>query len=314
VKPGFTKAKCLSTFASLKPFRSYSMQQTFGKFVKRNWVSFVAQAPQASYTLTGYGVVLGGVLGAMSDLTWAALRAWEGKGIKIVGPPERDPLVKAARYLMQPAVHMQGGAALSYEDHWLLLAADIIAIGIILEQTHPAVFLEREEELAQMHIPEIEPWEPSTIAALESMGWRSGDPQTVPLRGMSPNPTYFEMISTLAAGLPTWLEMIAADFPPTFSANWFSLAFSELGQQVFEWFEQTSGIIKPVFDREEIAFARMFETGVFPPDEHVPEQFVLMFEHLAEMLEAEARTAPSREMLKRAIRDSFGEVSEGNSL
>lgn len=306
VKPTLTKAACLSTFLGLKPFRRYDLLQTPGKFLKRNWLSFALTAPQAAYTLTGYGVVLGGLMSMVTDATWALIRSYEGKGVKIIFPRADDFFSKAARYLAQPAYHLKASAGLSYKDHWTLLAADLLAMTVIMDTISSDLFTLREETISQTQVMHFEPWEPSTVQALMEMGWRPGDPQATPINNLPENATYLDVTQNLAATLPAWLEQIQRDFPVSFSSTYFAMAFSELGAMVLDWYAQASPSTKPLFEPEEMAIAKMFEWQAFPPYQPWPEQIRAFFDLIRELMEADGLDTPRLHMIRNAVDETFG--------
>jgi hypothetical protein len=282
------------------------MNTTVWKFIKQNWLPFALQAPQATYTLTGYGVVLGGIMGALSDAAWALLRVNEGKGVKVIGPPPTDPLGKALRYLTEPSPHVAGGAVLSYEDHWLLLAADVISMGLVMENFSPAALLEREEFYSSSEVLEYEPWKPESRVALSELGWRPGMTSAPAISGLSERPTYLEVSRRLAADLPRWVAEIARDFPATYSATWFGVVFNELGAAVLNWLSETPGNVRPVFDADEMAVARLFEFGVKPPAFVEGDSWLLYTERARELAAAAGRDFPGPVEVKAAAVDSWG--------
>jgi hypothetical protein len=306
VQPFTPKARCLATFLGMKPFRNYSLLHTPGKFLRKNWLPFAWSAPQAAYTLTGYGVVLGGIMAAVTDTAWAIIRSYEGKGVKVIFPKQDDLLNKSIRYLAQPAFHMKAGAALSYQDHWTLLSADLLAATVIMDSYSSDLFLEREETIAATQIPHFEPWEPSTIETLESYGWRRGDEQSTPIAGLPPAPTFMDVSQNLAAGLPAWYKEIQEDFPISFSTSYFGMVFNDLGSMIVDWLAGESNSLKPLFDPEEIWLAKMVEWNTGPAYQPWPEQLEIYLDTLRAMMQAEGLTAPRLAMVRNAVDEAFG--------
>ena len=94
---------------------------------RTNWWAFGIQAAQASETITGYGLSLGGLMGMVTDTTWAVIRAPQNPNVVFRGPPPSDPLAKAARYLTRNPDPFEGWQLLNKEQQAQQLTAHAIA-------------------------------------------------------------------------------------------------------------------------------------------------------------------------------------------
>ena len=97
-----------------------------------NWGNLLEGA-QAAQTITGYGLVLGGIFGTAAELAWAGVRKVQGKQVKIYMPWEKPDLetrvaakvIKSTRRLLaHPEIltpHMQMKATLAFAYcNWVL--------------------------------------------------------------------------------------------------------------------------------------------------------------------------------------------------
>lgn len=270
------------------------------------WKSTLIQAPQALQTLTGYGLTLGAGMGLVSDAFWAPLRALAGDRVTIVGPPPNDLLGKAARHMGAPKIHYTVGQALSVEDHFLLMAADAIAIAVLASAGGPAV-LDRDGSLwLDTYPPIMEPWNPETLEVL-----------------IENQPSPGELRNNTHAALPafaTWRQILIADhqvFPQwiaTFSreapASYFSLAMfnavAQGGELFFDWLTETDGSLEPIFEPEEQLFAHMFHYQVFPPSPVAAADMHQLLQRLAIVAAATGTTIPPPAEYIRVLRELFG--------
>lgn len=93
------------------------------------WIGYLAEALQASKTLFGYGIQLGGIMAAASDTVWGLIRsAWDGGTVRVRAPAPTDPLGKAWRYLYTTASNLWAFAGLDRDrQRGTMLAYNIAA-------------------------------------------------------------------------------------------------------------------------------------------------------------------------------------------
>jgi hypothetical protein len=217
--------------------------------------------------LTGYGLILGTVEGFKSDVLWSVIRGNPFGRSRIVGPPPSDALGKAYRYLAQPAWHYFHAQGFSYEDHWLLTAADVVATGLIREAGGLDVLPERWATVTDTPLLDIEPWNPATRQTLTELSIDVSLSTGPPIGGLPDLATYGDVLTTIIARFPDWIKEASEDFPLSASANLFQLVMSDGGEAVLDDLNDGDAQISPVFEPEEIVWGRMWEFGVFPPDE-----------------------------------------------
>lgn len=300
-----TKTKCLSALSDLKTARGYRLTRASKFLSKFPWFSFLMQAPQALYSLTGYGVILGSVMSLATDLFWAPLQLLRGKSVQVRGIPSEDPIFKAARYQAQPAYHYAHGQLFTYEDHWLLLAADIVSMGLLMQSFTVESIGDKDDFLAAQPVPDFVPWHPQSRAGLQAVGIDPDQPQAEPFPDVAPGATYLEVNQAIGRGFPRWLETVAGEFPRTFSTHWFMLALFHLGAEAIDWFNGSVGTTAPVYDPEEIIIARLYEIGVLPRGDLPPEVLGMVIDRSLELAHAAGRELP----LNSEIREAVGEFS-----
>jgi hypothetical protein len=267
---------------------------------------FILQAGQALKSLTGYGIVLGGVMGAITDTGWGLVRGALGGSVRVEGPPPSDPLGKAVRYLLQPAYHAAHGQLFTFEEHMLLAYADSIAAQIVMAAAGPELLSSRWPEMEQAPVIEFAPWTPESIAGLQDIGYVDVGTYATPMDDLSFRPTYGQALTSIAARHDGWWSEVAADFPRTVAAQDFASVVSETGKAILEWMAGAPGSIVPIFDPEEIALARMFEVGVFPKGDPYPELLGEYVERALAIAKSVGRDLPAREDVIAALDDTFG--------
>jgi hypothetical protein len=276
---------------------------------------FLFQAPQALYTVTkeltgtGYGLVLGSIEGFKSDVVWAVLRGNPLEKTRINGPPPSDLLGKAYRYLLQAPFQYFRGADLSYDDHWLLSAADAVATRIIQEATPVADLDERWAVAKDSPLIDFEPWHPASLELFAELGldWRA--PQAPPISGMDDNASYFDVLGEVLAGYPVMIEEARADFPATTAATALQLIINENGLDVLNYLAGGDAGVVPVFEPEELTFARLFEAGIFPPADTPGDLLGVFLERALELARALGLDLPGPREL-RTVATEFGWPSQ----
>lgn len=273
----------------------------------RRHVGALLQAGQAAYTLSGYGLSLGALMGAVSDTMWGSVRQLQGNQVIFRGPPPADPVGKAARIITQAPEANIGGQIYSKEDHLLILAGLSTAINI-LRQTPRPVDENRLAALDETEIPLFVPWETSTRAALAEAGYDPDAPPP-PMTNLGiTNPTYHmlieesfgrvdvfedELLPTLdpgkEAGVWWWLQERASSMVLT---KLLKFNFSELISDV--------GLMKLV-----LAAA---ESGYRPPRDTFATQHVQWVITARRLAETEGYTMPRPTHFERASLMLFGDV------
>lgn len=278
-----------------------------GAFLSRfPWLGFLLQAPQALYSLTGYGLVLGSVMGFLTDAFWAPVRLLSGETVRVQGPPPSDPIGKAARYLTQPGYHYAQSDFYSYEDHWLLTAADIVATGLLMREFKASRLLARADVITQTPVIGFTPWYTPTVSALRAEGYSPELEQVGPLEGLTARTNYLEVTQRIAAEFPGWIDRVAAEFPPTFETTAFSIAMFEAGEAVLDWLNDGERTAKPIFDPLELTVARCFEFGIFPAFDPAAEQVQLFAERALQLAAAGGKELPGPIEMKRAASEAWG--------
>lgn len=304
--PGLSKAACLGTLGALRPNRGWKPVRV-NEFLRGvRLLPFLLTAGQAAKSLTGYGIVLGGIMGAAADSFWGVVRAAQGRSVRVEGPPSAGLFERAARYLGQPAYHVTHSALFTFEEHLLLAAADYVAIEAVRAAAPASVVFDRYQEFAATPVVELEPWHPDTRAGLTAIGWRPGEAQREPLLGVAPGATYGEVWSAIAAGHESWWSAIAVEFPRATVTSYFAQLVSEAGRNAIEYLNESPGSLAPVFEPEELAFARQFEYGIFPPYQGDPYQVELTAERAVEQALAVGREYPGPAELKLALGEIYG--------
>lgn len=306
--PGLTKAGCLRAFAALRPARMWRAVSP-GSFLSGvGLLPFLLTAGQAAKSLTGYGIVLGGIMGAVTDFGWGLVQRARGGSVRIEGPPPSDPLGKAVRYILQPAYHAAWGQLFSFEEHMMLAAADSVAAQIIMQQSTAAQLAQRWPEMADVPVLEFSPWSADSLEAMRRAGINAAAPFASPMDGLGFRPTYRQALTAIAAAHEAWWPTIASEFPRAAVSQEFSSMVSETGKAILEWMGSSPGSIQPIFEPEEIALARMIETGVFPVDHVFPETLELAIGRALEIAGAGGRSLPQRDDLVSAVTEIFGGV------
>jgi len=271
--------------------------------------SFLLQAPQVTADLWGVGIQLGSIMGFVADAMYGALRAVGGAKVTFRGPPPSDAGRIAASYLVQPAYHHGGGSMWSYEDHWLLLAADVIALRILMAERWADRPGERAGDILSSPVIHHGPWKQSTIEVLREQGWRGGDDYRPPFAGMSEESTYGDVMSRLVDDYPSYLEQIRVDFPASSSATIYANILAEITEELLTWGTGVTSIGKDVFDVEEYTLARMFEFGVLPPDDISVDLIDWMIQRSIEIARAGGRDLPDRGSMILAANEVWGGYS-----
>jgi len=294
----------------MRRFRSYKFHGAVDFAAKMPWAGFLIQGAQVASDLWGVGLQLGGVMGFVSDTMWGWIRRNEGNGTVFRPPPPSDLLGKAVRYLTGWSAHYTGGDWLSYEDHWLLLAADIVATDIVMANFTAQQF--DQSTVEWLHKPGLyhEPWNPATIEALRSVGWKPQAEYSPPYEGLNFRSTNYEILKREAELFPNFLQSARRDFPRTTSASMFQYTAGELAQRLLTWGTGAQEIGTPVFEPEEYVFARMFEWGVLPPAPTSGEAIGRMVERALQIARANGEELPRLATMRAAAVEVWGSYDE----
>lgn len=293
----------------MRRFRSKSAVRVADFVRKFPWKSFLIQAPQVTADMWGVGLQLGGIMGVMADVIYAPIRLLQGESVVVRLPPPSDPLGKALNYLNGGSTHLAGGGWLSYEDHWLLLAADVVATTIVMQNFSALEFERHIDTWLPSKIVYHEPWLPATREVLFENGWIEGGPYHPPYAGFGPDTTYAQLMEEEARRFPAFLQEARLDFPAKTHASVFQLVAADLAEELLTWGTGTDRIGKDVFEPKELAFARLFEAGVFPPGETGNEVMDFMLDRSLEISRALGRELPARFDLQQAAIEVWGGFS-----
>lgn len=192
--PGLSKPCLRKQIAKAKKLKKLPLE------LFRDWLSpggwrkamaFALQAPQALVTLTGYGLQLGTIMGAVSDSIWGGIRALGGGKVTFRAPPPSDPASKAYRVLNQANAYANQRCILTPDEHVMLLMAHNAAVGIILDSGF-SYSDAKCNEVMNYQVAVYEPWELSSLEILEEVN-HPLDEDIVPYSNRV-NPTYEQLM------------------------------------------------------------------------------------------------------------------------
>jgi len=209
----------------------------------RRWIGFALQAPQALESVTGYGLILGSIMGSISDTLWSIPRALSGDKIVWRGPPPADPVSKAFNYLTSDIFHYNMKDILSPEEHALILIAHNAALSIIFSAGAPIDF-ERTNTIQNIPVITHEPWELSTLEVLEEEGIdiREDIDAFSPIK----NPTYDQAVLDSINQWHDW-EQNLRGFADKSNYDWWSTVYQVYTEASYDVLEKATGVLQDDF-------------------------------------------------------------------
>jgi hypothetical protein len=291
------------------PLRKYALDRA-GQFLRKFPLKgFLIQAPQALYTLTGYGVILGTVMGMVTDTLYAVIRAPFSGAPQIFAPPPSDPVMKAARYIVQPPYHYTHGQLFTQEEHLLLLQADIVASWVLRENFTVGQIGDRIDDFLDSPVIDFQPWHPDSIRVLKETGWTAGSLSDQPVPGLSATSTYRETLNVLTERFEGWIQTIVGEYNNTAMAEYFFQTLLELGEQNLTWLNEGDKATRPIYFPEELAIARLFEYSIFPPVDPEPGDLGVYAARALALAQAAGKELPGFEEVRAAVIEVWGTFS-----
>lgn len=217
VIPGLSKADFYKEYRRIKQ-QTKDPTLRFRDWIKKTkWrgkVGFLLQAAQAAETITGYGLSLGPIIGAVEETLWKSI--WTGVQDVWQNPEWESPGVpltqKAARVLVQLPQIVHVAHALPDEDNAMLLYASNLATGIA-EYYLPQVTDERAEKALSLRPPAPYPWKRAAQQALYEIG-AAGPGDVIPAYpGYEVGFTTSDAIDISQSRTPKYLKHLQAAFP-----------------------------------------------------------------------------------------------------
>lgn len=324
-----TKPKCLKILSQLSRGRLGLLNRARFFLDKFPFLSFLLQAPQALFTTTkwladkyktvpqddrpwyvpnaGYGLILGPVMGFISEVLWADLAKAAGAPVTFRGPPPADPVGKATRYLSQMPYHMSMAHAYSKDDLALLATADAAAVAILARTSDRDILRSRAAQLHKIGAAQFAPWTESALTILIRNGYDPGVELKQPLPAGLGGTTYGTALEYIASQAPnnylTWRDTFRGDTVGTF----LDMIMAEAGEDIFTELTDDDDPIKPIFTDLELAFSRQFEFQVFPP--YTPTG--VHMEAALERAIAIARSSGLHQASQASLRQAFNEYFQG---
>lgn len=271
--PGVTKP---DIYRSCRKFRGGKKAGTdaFERFTKKggwhNRIGFALQAAQVSQQVTGYGISLGAVMGCASEFVWGGIKGLQGERVRLKGPPPADPVSKAARYVSQNYIQANARDILSIEDHALLMAANNLAVGILLESGLTPND-NRMEDALNIRTPLYEPWETSSLEMLAEEGITDFSRMTDYTTENDDTVTIGDAIMSAIAAEDDWQNQISPQIPRT---DWWSIMYDiweESGRDTINWITGTedkdwSVPTDDLIGVAEVAKCNIMLAGEYPPE------------------------------------------------
>lgn len=203
IKPSFIKDVKHLHAKAINPtsvFNAFVAQSSW-----RRHLGALLQGLQAAYTIFDRGMVLGGIMGMMSDAVWSSIQYFLQKGdVNIqwkLGRGQRvDP---GPHYLIQTMKMQFWRDILSPEDHILLLAAQKLAQDAMCEQLF-GLDDQRIETSLSAPVPAHVPWAAPSIDALNLEGVPIDDNTRPAIPGLDNVHHYEELLSAGVTAPDDW--------------------------------------------------------------------------------------------------------------
>lgn len=173
----------------------YHKQNLFGKVSryqrvdnirnwKPNWADAI-QALQVSDQYTGFGLSMGGIMGAVTDSIFAAYRYATGEPVRFsFDPPDPATLTDlgSRAFTAAAAISSQGQTFTDFQHFWTYMTAWMATVGCAgtFQELRLA---ELVEDPMNILLPAPEPTDPLTIAVIKDMGLRVQDGIGWPFNG-----------------------------------------------------------------------------------------------------------------------------------
>lgn len=231
---------------------------------KTAWLSFALQAAQASQTITGVGLALGGIMGMITDTFWGIIRLLGGAKVTIKGPPPDDIFAKAARVITQSAPVRFIKDLFSGRECQEIICGHKIAVDILAENPNESVVVSRLSEMGGIQVPQVEPSDPGTIEALQAEGIPIGGEQKGLYPQASINDTFAQMVTKSAAGNVKHEQTLKDLFGETEDAVFNQCIFDEANIQTAETMMETGNLYKFRWTVLGLVMLTMYEQGWFP--------------------------------------------------
>ena len=271
-----------------------------------NYTATIIQGAQALETITGYGLRLGPIMGMLSDLGFAGLRAiltgqlpdilfqaGEKRGgrsghIKIPDIGEQiqheDEFEKAIIYLSQPIITQVAAQQIRPQDHALIMLANMLAIQTVTE-TYPMEWVRHRIDRAEnQRVP----------SSMHTGKW------------IGPTTTYADLpaiISGLEAPYRWHIGKKSGMLPET--QQTMRQVERDGGNAMLDWWGGEKSL-EEVTEQPYITAGWAVEYGIYPPENVKPEQVLAWLTRADEMAFNTHRRIPDRWMIEQAAAQHMG--------
>lgn len=286
--------------------RAKRMKRVAQFMSKTNWVGATIQGGQVLEQHTGYGLRLGGVMGLASDLTWGAIRAAEGKQVRIVGPPPGDPLTKAARFLVQTAQMGWLSNEVTKEDHMIINAAQAVAAARLTQEMGYVQMDDRAAILEQTEYPLFEPWDEDSRAALYDNGIDPSGPIRPFYRGRYNQPSFKQLIQSNGQNQWDYEYYQRYIYGSSDTGTLMKTIHDQAGTDILSMTVDEPNNLQDVGHNELNLVYAMTEFELFPP--YIPDIYDMkdFIEYMAYVMQDEGLRFITESALKSALYESFG--------
>lgn len=258
------KPKAIKTLVDLSSSKARRVGRVADFLTTSQWLGFAIQAPQAAESLTGYGLQLGALMGAISDSVWGTIRTLGGEQVEFRGPPDDDVFEKSIEFLLEAPYEIFSGQILSEEDHTLLFAAGAVAAGVIAERGTTTKIAPRFETLSRTEIPVSRPWQRESIAALAAAGIRPDGPLRPFIPTPSPRPTFLQAAQLAAASTDRFQREMREVYGPTSRGTLAQLLYNQGGELLWDVVNGAGSLAAPDPDAFDKFIGVAVEFNVFP--------------------------------------------------
>jgi hypothetical protein len=238
---------------------------------RAKFIPFALQAGQVVYSFTGWGLKLGGLMGAITDSWWGVIHEFTGDQLVIKAPPQHDLVMKAANHLAQSYSWDAFESVANSDEIKLMITATHIATSLLGAPNYAGGDVARFDELGDKIVAKYEIISPTTKAILLELGFPDLTDQRTAAPTLTERPTYAGATRAAIAQNPTLdLDLAAKIRPSTF--DWpTGLQATEISQWTWDVFGGGANFVVPLASPMERMLGIALETGVVPPFIYYPE-------------------------------------------